>query len=102
MPHLQALVQRHQDDPFTLIGINAFDDEEAYRGGLEKFGVTWLSAYQGKENTISDGWAIEGFPTYVLIDAEGKIRERGHLGDEMDAPIAELLAELERSKGGGE
>lgn len=91
MPHLQTLVERHKDDPFVLIGINAFDDEETYRKGLEDYGVSWLSAYQGEESTISEQYAVQGFPTYVLIDAEGKIVERGHIGDAMDEPIATLI-----------
>lgn len=97
MPHLQSLVERHKDDPFVLIGVNTGDDEKDYREGLEKFGVSWLSAYQGESTPIADLFAVEGYPTYVLIDAKGKIIERGHSGEAMDEPIAKLITEAKKS-----
>lgn len=94
MPHLQALVERHKNDEFVLIGINAHDSPTAYRKGLEDFGVTWLSAYQGPDRSpLCELYAVQGFPSYVLIDATGKIRQRGHSADPMDKAIVELLAE---------
>ncbi len=96
MPHLQALVERHKDDEFVLIGINAMDSPEAFRKGLEEYGVTWLSAYQGQAATpISNLYAVQGYPSYVLIDAQGKIQERAHGTDVIDKRIVELLKEAE-------
>ena len=55
MPHLKTLVERHENDPFALIGINTGDAPEAYHDGVKEFGLTWLSAYQGQAMTpISD------------------------------------------------
>ncbi|MFT7667842.1 MAG: cytochrome oxidase Cu insertion factor (SCO1/SenC/PrrC family) [Planctomycetota bacterium] len=96
MPHLQTLVERHQDDAFELIGVNTGDSPEAYSAGLETYGVTWLSAYQGAESAIAKMYQVTGYPTYVLIDANGKIRARGHNGEAMDETIAELLAEAKQ------
>ena len=94
MPHLRELVKLHQDDPFALIGVNTGDDEEAYRKGLEDYEVTWLSAYQGKASPIADLFSVSGYPTYLVIDAKGVIRHRGHSGEACDEVIAELLAEM--------
>lgn len=94
MPHLRELVELHKDDPFTLIGVNFGDEPTTYREGLETHGVTWLSAYQGPTAAISNLYKVTGYPTYVLIDGEGKIAGRGHGGKAFDAPIAQLVAEL--------
>jgi hypothetical protein len=105
MPHLRELVKLHRDDPFVLIGVNTGDDPESYRKGLEEYGVTWLSAYQGESSPIADLFAVQGYPTYLVIDAEGVIRHRGHGGQEVDAVIARLLAEMKAGEGpeeGGE
>ena len=97
MPHLQELVKLHRDDRFALIGVNYGDSEEEYREGLEKFELTWLAAYQGEEKSpISDLYAVVGYPTYLVIDAEGVIRHRGHDGEACDEVIAELLEEMEK------
>jgi len=93
MPHLQELVKLHQDKPFALIGINTGDSPQAYRDGLEKFGVTWISAYQGEESPIADLYRVSGYPTYVLLDTQGRIVAKGHSSTAMDAQIARLLAD---------
>ena len=51
MPHLKTLVERHENDPFALIGINTGDEPDAYHDGVKEFGLTWLSAYQGMAMT---------------------------------------------------
>ena len=55
--------------------------------------VTWTCAYQGKDAPIAAQYAVSGYPTYLLIDAQGKIRARGHSSRSMDKKIAELLKE---------
>ncbi|MFT7485872.1 MAG: acid phosphatase family membrane protein YuiD [Candidatus Paceibacteria bacterium] len=97
MPHLQELVERHKSDAFVLIGVNTGDNPEAYRAGLDKYGVSWLSAYQGESSKIADLYCVLGYPSYVLIDAAGKIRERGHNAQAMDSLIAKLLKEAKKS-----
>lgn len=97
MPHLQTLVERHNDDPFVLIGVNTGDSPEKYRAGIEKYGVTWISAYQGDSNPIADLYKVEGYPTYVLVDSTGKIRNRGHSSQALDSDIAKLVEEAKKS-----
>ncbi|MEZ6016001.1 MAG: TlpA disulfide reductase family protein [Planctomycetota bacterium] len=94
MPHLQGLVELHKDNPFALIGINTGDPVDKYRQGLKDFGVTWLSAYQGATSPIAELYKVTGYPTYVLIDAEGKIAGIGHNGKAYDETIAKMVAEL--------
>ena len=100
MPHLRELVKLHQDDPFVLIGVNTGDAPEAYRKGLEDYQVTWLSAYQGQGSPIADLYAVQAYPTYLVVDAEGVIRHRGHSGEAVDAVIAELLAAMKEEAPG--
>ena len=39
-------------------------------------------------------YKVSGYPTYFLIDAEGKIVGSGHSGKAFDAPIKRLVAAL--------
>jgi hypothetical protein len=94
MPHLRELVELNKDNPFALIGINKDDAVDVYRAGLKEHGVTWLSAYQGAMSPISDLFKVTGYPTYILIDSEGKIVSKGHDGKANDATIAKMVAEL--------
>jgi hypothetical protein len=94
MPHLKALVERHKDEPFAVVGINCNDGEEAYREGLEKHGLTWINAYHEGRNPVAELYQVRGFPTYYLLDAEGRVVASGHDGKAFDEPIAKLLAEM--------
>ena len=40
---------------------------------MEEEGLTWTSLYNGDGQDILNAYAVEGFPTKVLIDPEGKI-----------------------------
>ena len=95
MPHLRELVKLHESQPFAIVGVNTNDSPEAYREGVEKFDVSWISAYQGQESwPISEQYKVEGYPTYVLLDPAGKILYKGHDAGALDAPIESLLAEM--------
>lgn len=96
MPHLGELVKLHASEPFALIGINQGDSREVCAKGLAEHKVTWISAYQGDSSPISDLFRITGYPTYILIDAEGRIVKQGHSSEEFDEPIREQLEAMKR------
>ena len=91
---MKALVERLEDEPFELIGLNAYDDRPDFEKGVEEFGVTWLVAYQGLEAAISELYQVRGYPTMYVLDTEGRIAGTGlrgkALGDKVDALLAEL------------
>ncbi|MFT4646877.1 MAG: hypothetical protein ACI87O_001446 [Planctomycetota bacterium] len=98
MPHLKALVERHKDDPFVLLGVNTNDDEDAYREGVKKYGVSWTCAYQAKGRTpISRLFEVTGYPTYYLIGPDGKILGKGHDGSAYDKTIQKEIDKLKSS-----
>jgi len=41
---MKALVQRHADAPFAILGVNTDTDKEQYKANLQAYGVTWRSA----------------------------------------------------------
>ena len=93
MPHLRELVELYKDAPFALVGVNCYDDEESFKAGVEKHGVSWISAFQGEEAPLAEQYQVQGFPTYVLIDHEGKILSRGHHSDDSQIEAAVKAAE---------
>ena len=99
MPHLRALVQRFEDRPFAVVGVNAFDEAEDYQRGLLEHKISWISAFQGDNPIISEVMRVEGYPTYFLIDADGKLIKSSHSSTDYDAPIAKLLAALKEQQG---
>ena len=95
MPRLRALVKRHKDAPFTLLGINAFDSKSDFDAGAQEFEVSWPCLLQGSEEApVSELYQVIGYPTMLLLDGSGRIRFTGLRGEAIDEAVATLLAEV--------
>ena len=97
-PHERSLVKNYADRPFALIGVNGDPDLEKAKAGNKKHSITWRSFWSGEEGPggpIPTKWNIQGWPTIMLIDAEGKIRYKNIRGKELDQRIEELVKEAE-------
>ena len=104
LPHLKALVERHADQPFAVVGINTDGDKQEYLRLAEKHGVTWRSAWQGSTSgPIPTEWGVTSYPTVFVLDAQHRIRfvnARGaRLGQVVDELLGELANENESSSG---
>ena len=93
MPHLRELVKLHQNERFELVGINAYDDAEAVAEGIDEYGVTWPVVTQTKQTPICEQYRVRAFPTYIVLDGEGRIRAKPRTGSQLDAVIEHLLEE---------
>jgi len=92
-PHERSLVKQLADKPFALIGVNSDSDIDEIREIVKEKKLTWRSFQDaGGDEKISDKWKVQGWPTVFILDAEGKIRYKGHGAS--DSTIEECLAEL--------
>ncbi|RMH05124.1 MAG: hypothetical protein D6702_01245 [Planctomycetota bacterium] len=101
-PHERSLVEEMQEKPFVLIGVNS-DPLERARKAVAENGLNWRSFQnqpEGAEKQISDDWKVSGWPTIVVLDADFRIRYRGHSGDEATAVAKELVAALTKQAAG--
>jgi hypothetical protein len=85
VPHERSLIQRFQNRPFVLLGVNTDDPADLKQIQKEK-NPPLRSWSDGRGGPICSEWKVQGFPTIQLIDARGVVRF-SHLG----APPGELL-----------
>ena len=99
---MKALVERHADAPFAIVGVNTDRDKAEYRQQVEDYGLTWRSAWQGStDGPIPTEWGIDSYPTVFVLDAKHVIRAIGARGAELERVVDELVAEaLEESEEG--
>jgi len=91
---MQALVQRHSDEDFAILGINTDQDPSYYRKQCERMGVTWPSIMAGSTSgKIPRAWGVSGYPTMYVLDREGVIRSLSPRGKELERVVDELIAE---------
>ncbi|MDE6538006.1 MAG: TlpA family protein disulfide reductase [Muribaculaceae bacterium] len=62
-------------DRLEVIGIDCRDSEEAWKKGIEKYELPWVQVYNPEATAAAllESYAVQGFPTKVIINPEGKI-----------------------------
>ncbi len=86
LPHERSLVQRFQDRPFALIGVDTDPDIGTLKKVQKDGTFPGRSFWDGQGGPICAEWEVQGFPTIALLDAKGVVRFT-HLG----APSAKVL-----------
>ena len=100
-PHERSLVEEMKDKPFALVGVNSDKDVATAKKAIADNQLNWRSFQNqpaGAKRAIAKDWAIKGWPTIVVMDAEMKIRYRGHSGDEATKVAKELVAAMDGGK----
>jgi thioredoxin-like negative regulator of GroEL len=74
IPELKDLIRKHGEKPFVLLSISADEDEAAWRAFMKKNGMSWAHCIDsgGKLTRL---FGVNAFPTYIVLDGEGAIRE---------------------------
>jgi thiol-disulfide isomerase/thioredoxin len=101
VPHNRQLVERYSGRPFTLIGVNADEDEADLAANLKRHKVNWRSFKNvaGGGPPIAEQWNVDGFPSLFLIDHKGVIRKTWDEFPDveaLDAAVSELVLAAEK------
>lgn len=98
--HERSLVKDMQNRPFALIGVNSDSDLAKIRNIVKEKDLTWRSFQNSpaeSTSSISTTWSVSGWPTLIILDAEMKIRYRGHNGNTAIDLAKRLVSELEKN-----
>ena len=99
MPDLKYLEEKYRHEPLVVIGVHSGKfsqekDPEHIRNAVLRHNLTHPIAVDSA-STIWNAYAVQTWPTFVLIDAEGYIAGtlagEGHR-EQLDRAIADLLA----------
>ena len=93
-PHERSLVERMQDKPFALLGVNS-DPKDKVKAAMARENLTWRSWWDGGTTggPIASAWNVRGWPTIYVVDAKGVIRFKNVRGEAMDKAVEELLGD---------
>jgi peroxiredoxin len=75
VPELKDLTKRYQAEKLVLISVSADKDEDAWHEFVSKKHMDWLQ-YRDSDHQLLDSFGIDRFPTYLVIDGDGIIRQR--------------------------
>jgi thiol-disulfide isomerase/thioredoxin len=92
-PHHKELALKMAGKPFVLLGVNGDDDGAKARRALQRAGLDLRSWFDGADRAVAGRWGVNLFPTFVLIDHKGVVREWSTGYSEAELKALELLAE---------
>jgi len=77
IPDMKTAYGQHKDKA-EFIGIDCGDTKDVWKQGLERYKMPWIQVYAGtKEDAayrkLMSDYGIQGFPTKVIINPQGKI-----------------------------
>ena len=91
-PELAEVYNKFKDKGFEIVSFAKEEKVETIQNFIKKREMNWT--HSQLQEGISKLYRIDGFPTYFLIDKDGKIISNDlRAGDEMYKKVEELLAE---------
>lgn len=86
MPHLKEYYQKYAGK-FEIVGIANQSEEAAWENMVKDMELPWINVINpkgvSKEKDLTNIYNIEGFPTYIILNKEGKIHKE-YLGAQPD------------------
>jgi peroxiredoxin len=73
LPELKALLQKNTGKPLVLISVSADGDRKELEEFVHANGMDWPQAWDEKGKVIGGVFGVSNLPSYVVIDAEGRI-----------------------------
>jgi thiol-disulfide isomerase/thioredoxin len=103
-PHLKEIYSKYKAKGLEIIGIDCEKKkdlaqcEELWKKAVKEDGMTWiqvLNNYDIEKVDLPKIYGIQGFPTKILLDKEGKIffRIMGSDPEKLDQKLKELIGE---------
>ena len=58
---------------FEILGIDCNETQEKWKAAVKKYELPWLHVYCTRESNVFIDYAIEGFPTKIVVGPDGNI-----------------------------
>jgi peroxiredoxin len=94
VPNLRKLIEAHQGQPLVVLGVNVDEVRDEAIKAVGDTGIAWPS-WADPEKAIARRYNVEGYPTIMAIDAQGRIRALNLRGPMFEPLITKLLEEAE-------
>lgn len=90
IPEMKEYYQKYSDK-IEFVGIDCRETQEAWKAGVEKYGLEWTNLYNGYDQSLIVEYGIQGYPSKIIISPDGKVVE-AFLGE--DPALYEKLDEM--------
>lgn len=89
----QALLEAHADQPLVLLGVCRDKDVEQARFTVREHGMTWPHWHDGEGNPITRDYNVTSWPTFVVIDQQGRLAAIDESWEDLKKKVSQLLGD---------
>jgi len=75
VPEIKELTKKYSSDKVVVLSVSADKDDGQWREFIAKKNMDWLQ-YRDADEHMQKLLSVHAFPTYIVIDTEGIVRER--------------------------
>jgi thiol-disulfide isomerase/thioredoxin len=75
LPELKDLRQKNAGQPLVIVSVSVDEDKKTVQDFASRNGMDWLQAWDGQMQAVS-AFRVDSFPSYVILDSEGRIAYR--------------------------
>ena len=73
MPKMKEYYKKYSDK-MEILGVDCNDPEKKWKAAVKELDLPWKHVYNPKDATeVLEKYEVQGFPTKVLVDPEGKL-----------------------------
>jgi thiol-disulfide isomerase/thioredoxin len=72
LPELEEIARKFSGQPFAMVSVSIDRNGEALRKFLAKHPAPWSMAWD-EQSELARSYGIHGFPTFLLLDRDGKV-----------------------------
>lgn len=72
MPEMKKYYEKYKGK-FEIVGVDCRDTDAKWKAAVEKNQLPWIHVYNPNEGGITGDYAIQGYPTKIVIGPDGKI-----------------------------
>lgn len=72
IPDMKKYYEKYKDK-MEILGVACRDTEEKWKEAVNKYELPWLHVFNSDDADITMKYGIEGYPTKIVIDPEGKV-----------------------------
>lgn len=72
MPKMKEYYQKYAGK-FEILGVDCNDTEDKWKAAVKEHQIPWLHVYNPRTSDVTTKYAIQGYPTKIVIDPKGNI-----------------------------
>jgi thiol-disulfide isomerase/thioredoxin len=89
LPKVKQLQSIYGGEEFIVVSVSEDNDETTWRGFVAEHQMSWAQRFDGNSSFMRQ-YQVQGLPTYVLLDRDGKEVQR-YVGEDPGRSVIERV-----------